>query len=100
MRIVANSVTFTISDNGRRRAGQGNGNGQGNGHGPADHRDLRVMPGQGLANIAQRVAEMDGTCEFMPPTESAGARLAITILLDTKSSTSRRSAALFGHPTP
>ena len=46
--------------------------------------ELRVMPGQGLGNIAQRVAEMDGTCEFTPPAAGQGARLSITILLGTK----------------
>lgn len=97
MRVVANSFTFIISDNGRHHAANGK-NGNGNGHG--DHHDLRVMPGQGLANIAQRVAEMEGTCEFTAPTPQDGARLAITILLGTKPGASRLPAALFKKTTP
>jgi ligand-binding sensor domain-containing protein/signal transduction histidine kinase len=97
MRVVANSFTFTISDNGRQPPANGK-NGNGNGHG--DHHELRVMPGQGLANIAQRVTEMDGTCEFVPPTAGEGARLSITILLGTKPGASRLPTALFKRPTP
>ncbi len=76
MRTVANSFTLTVSDNGRCHA---HGNGNGNGHG--SHDDLRIVPGQGLGNIAQRVAEMGGTCEFTPPRAGQGAQLSITILL-------------------
>jgi signal transduction histidine kinase len=96
MRVMANSFTITISDNGH--AGAVNGHGRANGNGT--HHDVRVAPGQGLANIAQRVAEMDGTCEFTPPAAGQGARLAITIPLNARSPTSRLPAVLFRKPTP
>jgi signal transduction histidine kinase len=97
MRVVANSLTLTISDHGRAREGPG-ANGHPNGHGNGTHHDVRVLPGQGLANIAQRVAEMDGTCEFTPPGAGQGARLAITILLG-KPPAGRLPAAFFRKPT-
>jgi signal transduction histidine kinase/ligand-binding sensor domain-containing protein len=95
MRVVASSFTYTISDNGRRDqpAGNGHGNGHANGHG--DHHGLRVVTGQGLGNIAQRVAEMGGTYEFVPPSEQGGARLAITLLLGLHSGPGRRQTRLF-----
>lgn len=101
MRVVANSFTLTISDNGRAGGTNGrNGHAHGNGNGHGDHHELRVMPGQGLANIAQRVAEMDGTSEFKPPGGGEGARLSITILLDAKpSGNGRLPVALFQKST-
>ncbi len=89
MRAAENTFTFTISDSGP------------NGNAPVhpDSKDLRVVPGQGLANIAQRVAELDGTFEFKPPEGGRGARLSITIQLDARSAgTGRRSSTLSGQP--
>jgi signal transduction histidine kinase/ligand-binding sensor domain-containing protein len=79
MRTVANSFTLAVSDNGRcgGKNGQGNGNGNGNGHGA--HHELRIIPGQGLNNIAQRVTEMAGTYEFTPPGNGTGAKLTINV---------------------
>jgi signal transduction histidine kinase len=92
MRAAENSFTLTISDHGSGHAKTGP---KDRGHAGADHREFRVSPGQGLVNIAQRVAEMDGTCEFTPPAAGAGARLSITIRLDAKPAAQRLPATLF-----
>lgn len=101
MSVVANSLTLTISDNGRPvpRAANGNGHGpaNGNGHG---HQEARVKSGQGLTNIAQRVAEMNGTYEFVPPSATGGARLAITVLIGLQSGPGRLPAGLFKKTNP
>jgi signal transduction histidine kinase/ligand-binding sensor domain-containing protein len=99
MRVAAESFTITISDNGRvapRNHDGANGHATGNG----THHDVRVTPGQGLANITQRVADMDGTCEFTPPAAGQGARLAITLRLDPPPATPRLPANLFRPTTP
>ena len=92
MRVVGNSFTYEIADNGRPTS---NGNGHAHGHG-----EVRVRPGQGLGNIAQRVAEMNGTYEFVPPTGTGGARLAITVQIGLQSGSPRGSAGLFKNSTP
>ncbi len=91
MRVESNTFTFTISDNGSN----------GNKYGHGGHQDLRVMPGQGLANIAQRVAESNGAFEFSPPTAGQGARLSITIQLGAPVSRRRRRPPVhFRQSTP
>jgi signal transduction histidine kinase/ligand-binding sensor domain-containing protein len=92
MRVVANSFTLEIADNGRAAGTNGNGH--------AAHQDLRVRPGQGLGNIAQRVVEMNGTWEFTPPAAGQGARLVITITLEPPRSPGRSPATLFRPSTP
>ncbi len=85
MRVVADAFTFTISDsgpNGKRIAG-------------ADSRELRVVSGQGLANIAQRVSELNGVYEFEPPAEGRGARLSITIHLGVQTAVLTRRPSIF-----
>ncbi len=91
LRVVAHAFTLEITDSGRSGVA-----GTANGPGPGDHHELRVTPGQGLANIAQRVAEMGGTCEFTPPAAGQGARLSITIPLGTP----RATGLFFKTPTP
>lgn len=78
MRVGPNTFTLIVSDNGRcGKTSHVNGYGAG----PVNPNELRIASGQGLANIAQRVAEMGGTWRFTPPGAGMGASLSIDLAI-------------------